>query len=623
MRSPHEISFRLKQELRNLALLASPPRLRDKSAGPLAGLPAPREVADRLRTTRFAAQVVEIADQILMHRFPLLGVTIETGASIEWRRDYINQRCTEAKYFRLIPYLDTARAGDHKNIWELNRHQHLVLLAQAFLFSNRREHLDEIERQLNSWQEQNPFQRGINWSSALEVAFRAFSWLWIYHLAGDYIEPGVRKQFLESLYQHGCHIENNLSFYFSPNTHLLGEAVVLHALGRLFPAWPRARRWTQLGGDTVRRELQRQVRPDGSHFEQSTYYHVYALDMFLFHAVISQPSREHLDTLSRMADFLHTLMGARRSLAFLGDDDGGRWFHPYGARDQFGRATLAATATLLGRDDWSFSDEDLYPVAAWWLGRTEGCALRPVESRIFRESGLAVMTGPAGCAIVDGGGFGPGRAGHSHSDSLSLIVSTASGPVLADSGTFTYVGDPRERNAFRGSAAHNTIRVDGLDQAIPVGPFRWDNPPQVRVVSWSAGERQDEVLAECRYTAITHRRLVRFLNPDLLLVVDRIDGPSGEHDIEQFWHLANEQARAYLHLGSAVEPFACEHSFVFGAKQPAQCLVVKRKTTLPSIFAAAIFLVPQASVQITERGDGAAFTIMHPYHLEAQVGMAL
>ena len=49
-----------------------------------------------------------------------------------------------------------------------------------------------------------------------------------------------------------------------------------------------------------------------------------------------------------MADFLDTLMGPR-ALPFLGDDDGGRWFHPYGRRDQFGRATLATCATLLNR----------------------------------------------------------------------------------------------------------------------------------------------------------------------------------------------------------------------------------------------------------------------------------
>jgi hypothetical protein len=37
----------------------------------------------------------------------------------------------------------------------------------------------------------NPFLRGINWASALEVAFRALSWAWIWTLAGPEMPPGV------------------------------------------------------------------------------------------------------------------------------------------------------------------------------------------------------------------------------------------------------------------------------------------------------------------------------------------------------------------------------------------------------------------------------------------------
>ena len=228
----------------------------------------------------------------MAHRFPSLGYVLDTGPAIEWRRDYLNNIVTEPKYFRLVPYLDTSRAGDHKNIWELNRHQHLVLLAQAFLLEQKQIYLDEIFAQLESWWEQNPYQRGINWTSALEVAFRAFSWIWIFHFAGDRMAPQFRARFLRSLNQHGHHLANNLSFYFSPNTHLLGEAVVLHALGTLFPSFPQAKHWIKLGGRTVDHEMGRQVRNDGSYFEQSTYYHVYALDMFLFHAILSEPSPE-------------------------------------------------------------------------------------------------------------------------------------------------------------------------------------------------------------------------------------------------------------------------------------------------------------------------------------------
>lgn len=607
MRSPQEIKFRLRQEIRNLQLLTLPPKLRVDAAWPLPGLPAAAALVQELRNTEFASQVLHIAEQILSHRFPLLGFTIETGPLIEWRCDYVNQHSTNTKYFRLIPYLDAARAGDHKNIWELNRHQHLLLLAQAFLFSDRRVYLDEIIAQLNSWWEQNPFQRGINWASALEVAFRAFSWLWIYHLTGGHMAPGFRRRFLESLYQHGCHLEINLSFYFSPNTHLLGEAVVLHALGRLFPSFPQAPRWKRLGHQTVLHELKRQVREDGSHFEQSTYYHVYALDMFLFHAILSNPSREYLDVLTRMADFLQALMGPQRSLAFFGDDDGGRWFHPYGARDEFGRATLAVVSTLLGREDWTFHTEDLHPQAAWWLGRTQGSACAPYESRFFRDSGLAVMESESGRALLDAGCFGPGRAGHSHSDSLSTVISATDGPILVDSGTYTYVGDPQQRDAFRGSAAHNTIRVDGQNQAIPSGPFRWDYPPDVRVVSWKSSHFHDQIIAECRYNEILHRRLLRFVKPGLVLILDWVDGPSGEHDVEQFWHLASPQNSAHLFLGSSPEERECWHSRVFGTKQPARCLVVRRRTMLPATFAAAVVLNASGKVVVAERPDAAGF----------------
>ncbi|HTU47746.1 MAG TPA: alginate lyase family protein [Bryobacteraceae bacterium] len=623
MRSPQEIAFRLRQEMQNLRVLAFPPRPLRETSWPLPGLPAAACVGENLRNTEFASRVLDTADQILAHRFPLLGITIETGPDIQWRRDYVNQRSTDAKYFRLIPYLDLSRAGDHKNIWELNRHQHLVLLAQAFLFSNRAAYLNEIVGQLNSWWAQNPFQRGINWTSALEVAFRAFSWLWTYHLVGNHMEPAFRKRFLESLYRHGCHIETNLSFYFSPNTHLLGEAVALHALGHLFPSFPRASHWAQLGSETVLREAQRQVREDGSHFEQSTYYHVYALDMFLFHGIISNPSSEYLDMLSRMADFLHSLMGPQRSLAFLSDDDGGRWFHPYGARDEFGRATLATCATLLGRDRWTFDAEDLYPQAAWWLGHTVGSMHKQYGSRLFPESGLAVMESPTGRVIMDAGPFGPGRAGHSHSDSLSVVVSTSHQPILVDSGTYTYVGDPQLRNAFRGTSAHNTIRVDGRDQAIPAGPFWWENPPAVRVVSWHTADSDDQIIAECRYGEIIHRRVARFVKPDWILILDHVDGPAGEHEMEQFWHLASPEAHAHLHFGSPAQEFACSHSFVFGVKQPARCLVVKRKTSLPVTFAAAVAVIPNAKVNISEHPDGAVFSPVLPYHPDVRLAMVL
>ena len=55
--------------------------------------------------------------------------------------------------------------------------------------------------------------------------------------------------------------------------------------------------------------MDRQVRGDGSHFEQSAYYHVYALDFFLLYRVLANPGAAYDAKLVRMAEYLDALLG--------------------------------------------------------------------------------------------------------------------------------------------------------------------------------------------------------------------------------------------------------------------------------------------------------------------------
>jgi hypothetical protein len=506
VRSRKELLFRATQELANLALFARPPMLLDSvDQQPPLKLPAVLE-----------EDPLPIAEKILQHRFPMLGIEIETGNDIDWRRDYVHNITTGTKYFRLIPYLDFSRVGDHKIVWELNRHQHLVVLAQAFQRSGNTDFLNEIMNQLQSWFAANAYMRGINWTSALEVAFRVLSWIWVYSLAGHAMPQSLRRQFLNGIYQHGCYLERNLSVYFSPNTHLLGEAVALHALGVLFPALPKSNRWKESGGNLVREAMDRQVRADGSHFEQSTYYHVYALDFFLLHEALGGALPK--EKLARMADYLAAIMGPRRVLPFIGDDDGGRLFHPYGDREKFGRATLSTART-------------------------------PEGSRLFPDAGIAALIEDDLQIIADFGSFGEGSGGHSHSDTLSIVAFLRDEEILIDPGTYTYIAEPQMRDWFRGSSAHNTIRVDGLDQATPAGPFRWHDPPVCEARSLHEGV--------CRYRGITHCRTLTLEN-HRLTVEDYLEGPPGEHLVEQFWH-----------PGERMEQLS-KHSFRIGTRSSLQ-----------------------------------------------------
>jgi hypothetical protein len=99
-----------------------------------------------------------------------------------------------------------------------------------------------------------------------------------------------------------------LSVYFSPNTHLIGEAVGLHALGALFPFFPGARDWVERGARIVDEQMTTQVKPDGSLFEQSSYYHIYAVDFFLPHMLLHPVFADYKAGLRRMAEYARSLL---------------------------------------------------------------------------------------------------------------------------------------------------------------------------------------------------------------------------------------------------------------------------------------------------------------------------
>jgi Heparinase II/III-like protein len=209
--------------------------------------------------------------------------------------------------------------------------------------------------------------------------------------------------------------------------------------------------------------------------------------------------------------------------------------------------------------------------------------------------------------IVDAGAFGKGGAGHSHSDTLSVVARTGESDILIDPGTYTYVGDPRQRDYFRGSAAHNTVRVNGLDQAEPSGPFRWISLPEVSVREWTPGSSADVLEAECRYRGFVHCRRIVFVKSGALLVADAIKGPDGGHEIEQFWHLGSLGDQERFCFSEKAELIKGWRSKTFGQKTPAEVLRVRLWSQLPCRIAAGIALSP-GRITVVRENSGFRFT---------------
>jgi Heparinase II/III-like protein/Heparinase II/III N-terminus len=591
--NPAESKDRARQEIRNLTLLWSPPKAPVIRETPLPGLPSAETCAAAARDTPFAMELGMLAREIRSRRIPLLGLEpVDLGKDIRWRRDPVNGIETDAVYFRRIPYLDSRKAGDHKLIWEISRCQFLVVLAQDFAVNGNHDSLQSLQEYLESWLGANPFQRGMNWTSALEVAFRALSWMWVWHLAGPSLDPAFRQRLSESLYRHGHHLDANLSRYFSPNTHLLGEAVALHALGRVFPEFPESEHWRQTGDRVVRAQMLRQVWPDGAHFEQSTYYQVYAIDMFLLYSILSgNREPEWVERLEKMGEYLQAVMGPSRRLPYFGDDDGGRMFHPYGRRDEFGRATLACLSEYLDRCDFACTEQDRWPMALWWLGPRPATKRTHsnLSSQMFPNCGMCVLRSGPVHLVFDAGPFGEGSAGHSHADTLSFTLSVGDREILIDPGTYTYVGDRDARERFRSTAAHNTITINGRSQGQPAqSAFAWESKPECKLTEWDP-ERLS-ASGECRYEGFLHRRSLR-IDGSVILIEDRVDGPNGIHELAQFWHLADEAAARLIHTGDQVERIPGVRSRAYGQVEDSGPVLVRReRVTLPAVWQSRIEL---------------------------------
>ncbi len=559
-----EVSKRVDVALCGIGLQPARNGLRGTSGPPGRFFFSEGELAKRVSLLREhlpcqAEEIVAEANEICRHRFRLLGYAdLDYGSEIDWHRDAVNGlRSPLIPWFK-IDFLNFAQVGDHKVIWELSRHQHLITLAKAWLLTNEEVYVRELLAQWYSWKSANPYPIGANWASSLEVAFRSLSWIWLRSLLADcpLISTTFYNDLNSALALNGRHIERYLSTYFSPNTHLLGEAVALFFIGTMCPQISSAERWKRTGWRIVQEEAQRQVRPDGVYFEQSLYYHVYALDFFLHARVLA--SRNGVEIPSAFDLVLKKMLAVIRALSQagppegFGDDDGGRVFNPRRNRAEhmtdpliigaalFHDAELAASATLTEEAIWLLGEEALS-----WSKVTAGAIMGP-ESQSFRDGGVFLMASsePPQQVVIDAGPQGTGRSGHGHADALSVKLAFGSRPWLVDAGTFCYIGRGDERNTFRGTRAHNTLAVDGLDQSEADGPFAWNFIPETTAEIWIPGETFTlfagshsgyERLPE----PVRHRRFVFHLHGSFWLVRDVAEG-RGCHLLETSWHFAQD-----------------------------------------------------------------------------------
>jgi len=497
------------------------------------------------------ADAVGRADSIVGGHYDLLGYRhVPVAAPIDWHRDPIHDRRAPIAHWASVPYLDPAH-GDHKIIWELNRHQHWLALGRAYALSGRRTYYDAFRAQLRGWLGTNPPLSGVNWASMLELGFRTLSWLWATtFFAGAARNDGPSDEpwlvdVLLGITEQLTHVERNLSLYFSPNTHLTGEALALYVAGCALPGLRPGARWAGTGREVLLAELRQQVLSDGGHAERSGHYHRYSTDFYLLALTVA---RRHQDAVAsefeesarHQARYLRTISDDSGRRPAFGDDDGGQLFPICGRAAEDCRDTLAIASVLLEQPELALGPP---PEEAYWLcggrvARAAAGATAPWPSAALTSTGYYVSrTASRDHLVFDAGAHGFINGGHAHSDALSVVLTVGGKPLLVDPGTATYTMDPAVRDRFRGTAMHNTLVLDGRPQSQPRGPFHWQSAAAAQAQVWRSMPGCDYVEGtHDGYLPIRHTRSILAIHGTGWWIVDHVLG-DGEHDAEIYWHL--------------------------------------------------------------------------------------
>lgn len=355
-------------------------------------------------------------------------------------------------------------------LWRYNLHYFDDLGAPT-----SRERSDWQRTLLSRWVADNPPGIGSGWEP-YPTSLRIVNWIkWVH--AGHTLSNEV----VQSLAVQARWLSGRLE------THLLGNHLFVNAKALVFAGLyfegPEATRWLERGLRILRREVNEQILADGGQFELSPMYHAMAVEDMLdlvnvtraYHGAIPPRWRVAIDVWqSRITEM-------RRWMLLMRHPDGEIAFFNDSA---FGIATrpdaLEGYASRLGL-----------------------CAMPALEDglTVLGASGYIRLDVGAAVALLDVASVGPDYLpAHAHADTLSFELSLFGQRVFVNSGTSRY-GAGAERSRQRGTAAHNTVIVNGVDSSEVWGSFRVAR--RARPIGLSV-TTQRQIMIRCAHDGYRH-----------------------------------------------------------------------------------------------------------------------
>lgn len=574
--SPSEIAWRLRSAMRDvtdkyrfaLGLIPSPSISISEAPFRVSEMPLAAWMSSDTQDDQIGwrDRLVREADDIVLHRLSFFDLKRhDLGDPIDWNRDHASRKPAPMIFSQAIDYRDFRVTGDCKLVWEPNRHHQLVVLGRAYRVTGDLRYAKAVIEQMESWIQQNPFGKGMNWRSPLELGIRLINWVWAIDLIRDsgLFDGSIREHVLQAVYLHCWEISRKYSRGSSANNHLVGESAGVYIASAYFREMPGAERWRAESRAILQREIHAQTYTDGCTREQALGYEFFVLQFYLFSGFVADKtgedfSLEYWSRVERMLEFVARLAEGGDRLPLFGDCDDGYVLN-LGDVQHDVQALLCIGAIRFGRADFRMWAGSYHESACWLFGSVGRARFNSLpglpQSELLRSWGFEdsgyylLQSGNHGApnrisVLFDCGELGQGSiAAHGHADALNFTLRAFGLDVLVDPGTYDYFSFPAWRNYFRSTRAHNCLVVDDADQSAMLGPFMWGARANAHCTRWLPQDTGGTVSGEhdgYRRLAdpVIHRRTLDLDGTTGILTVrDEIEA-SETHTIALYFHLS-------------------------------------------------------------------------------------
>lgn len=512
--------------------------------------------------TQSIEETIIDANEIMEHKFNLLGIKVQLDEEINWHSSIDNDEEWSKSYSPNIDYFSSNRISDIKLAWELNRMQHLVTLGKAFWMTEEEKYVEEYKKQILSWIKQNPYKKGINWMEGIETSIRLIAWIWAYFFFRNshILDTDFKFKHLKSIYLQAKFIDQHYSDKWNlNNNHLIAEAVGLIYVGAIFPFFSESNRWVEKGFNILEQELNKQILLDGVTWEQSTGYHKFVTDLYLHAVILAKINNISIDNifyskLEKMCDFLYESMNSQGKMPSIGDSDDASVLKICRRNYFDATPTVSIGYTLANKE---VKIEPIPEEVVWLLGPSQlnfldkGSLNKNDKSQnnatLFYESGYTIFKQGNNKLIFTSGTQNKEylHCGHKHMDMLSFTLGLDNKYFIIDPGTYTYYGEFDCRKYFKSIKSHNSIIIDKEDPAELKEIFETSNIPFSKIINYNIDEDTSWVTAQHNgYSNVIHSRTIMLIRNEYWLLIDYLEG-KGIHECDINFHFHQDTSLNY------------------------------------------------------------------------------